>query len=95
MEATKKINGWDRMFQGELESNRYATITTVILIVGCLGGTAVGLGAVANTIMLSAVIIPTMLTLSLVLAVSPMKIILNITMATVLIDLIIITLLFL
>ena len=55
------------------EFNRFGIIAVVLLVVGCLGGVAVGLGAVENVITLSMVVIPTMATLSLLLAVAPVK----------------------
>ena len=57
----------------ELEDNRYGWISIVILIVGCLGGMAVGLGAIGSTFALISIVVPTMLTLSLLLAVAPMR----------------------
>jgi hypothetical protein len=57
----------------EMEFNRFGFISAIILIVGCLGGLTVGMGAIENTFALIAVVIPTMITLSLLLAVSPMR----------------------
>lgn len=68
---------WDKMFNGNLELNRYAIISAVLLVVGCLGGLTVGYGAINHTWPLIVVVIPTMTTLSLLLAVSPLKWILN------------------
>lgn len=68
---------WDKMFNGNLELNRYAIISAVFLVVGCLGGLTVGYGAINHTWQLIVVVIPTMTTLSLLLAVSPLKWILN------------------
>ncbi|MFM2037639.1 MAG: hypothetical protein RL432_578 [Bacteroidota bacterium] len=59
--------------QQNLEFNRYGMIALIILIVGCLGGLAMGLGAVKHTATLILVVVPTMLTLSLLLAVAPMR----------------------
>lgn len=80
---------WDKMFNGNLEINRYAIISAVLLIVGCLGGLTVGYGAINHTWQLIIVIIPTMTTLSLLLAVSPLKWILNMAVISVLINTII------
>ena len=55
------------------EFNRFGLICVILTVVGCLGGTAVGLGAINSTVTLTAVIIPTMATLSLLLAVAPMR----------------------
>jgi len=57
----------------ESEYNRFGLIAVLILLVGCLGGITVGLGAIKDTWALILVVLPTMLTLSLLLAVAPMK----------------------
>ena len=57
----------------ESEYNRFGVIAVLILVVGCLGGITVGIGAIKDTWALILVILPTMLTLSLLLAVAPMK----------------------
>lgn len=80
---------WHKMIP-DLELNRYGIISIVILIVGCLGGVAVGLGAIDHLWQLIAVVIPTMLTLSLLLAVAPMKSILNMMAIAVIIDVLLI-----
>lgn len=59
------------------EFNRFGLITVILLIVGCLGGLAVGLGAVEYIWSLTLIVIPTMTTLSLLLAVAPMRYILT------------------
>lgn len=76
---------WDKMFNGNLELNRYAIISAVLLVVGCLGGLTVGYGAINHTWQLIVVVIPTMTTLLLLLAVSPLKWILNMAVLSVLI----------
>ena len=58
---------------GEMEFNRFGWIAIILLVVGCLGGLTVGMGALESTFALIAIVIPTMLTLSLLLAVAPMK----------------------
>ena len=80
---------WDRFFDGGAEYNRFAIISAVLLIVGCLGGLTVGYGAINHLYQLFLVIIPTMTTLSLLLAVAPLKYILNVAVFTILIDVII------
>jgi hypothetical protein len=72
------------------EFNRFGLISLVILIIGCLGGIAVGLGAIESILSLSLILIPTMLTLSLLLSVSPMKWIINSASICVIIDVIMI-----
>lgn len=72
------------------EFNRFGLICVILTIVGCLGGAAVGLGAIGNTLALITIIVPTMITLSLLLAVSPMKWIMLSAAITVGIDLLMI-----
>ncbi len=85
-EVSAQNGVWDKMFNGNLEMNRYAIISAVLLIVGCLGGLTVGYGAINHTWQLIVVVIPTMTTLSLLLAVSPLKWILNMAVISVLIN---------
>ncbi|PWL31552.1 MAG: hypothetical protein DCO96_04955 [Fluviicola sp. XM-24bin1] len=61
------------IFAKNTEFNRFGLICAVILVVGCSGGLAVGLGGVQYVGTLIAAVIPTMITLSLLLAVAPMK----------------------
>lgn len=72
----------------ELEFNRFGFISAIILIVGCLGGLTVGMGAIENTLALIAVLIPTMITLSFLLAVAPMRWIMISATTSVILDLI-------
>ena len=58
------------------EFNRFGIICVVLTIVGCLGGIAVGLGAIEHYLTLTLVVVPTMATLSLLIAVAPMRLIL-------------------
>jgi hypothetical protein len=82
-------NKFDRLFS-DSEFNRFGLICVILTVVGCLGGIAVGLGAINNVVSLSAVIIPTMATLSLLLAVSPMRWIMTAATVSVSLDLILI-----
>jgi hypothetical protein len=75
----------------EMEFNRFGYIAIILLVVGCLGGLTVGMGAIESTLALVAIVIPTMITLSFLIAVAPMRWIMMAAMATVVID---ITLLF-
>lgn len=61
------------IFAKNTEFNRFGLICAILLVVGCSGGLAVGLGGVQHTFALIALVIPTMLTLSLLLAVAPMR----------------------
>jgi len=73
------------------EFNRFGLISMILLVVGCLGGLTVGLGAVNEVWSLTVVVIPTMITLSLLLAVSPMRYVINSAIIAVAIDIILIT----
>jgi hypothetical protein len=92
MESAKTNYGfWGKL--GTLaEENRFGVISIALLVVGCLGGITMNLGAVSQTWSLIIVVIPTMLTLSLLLAVAPMKWILNAITLAVLVDLLVILL---
>ena len=70
---TIQTTGSDEIFGANTEFNRYGLISVILLIVGCSGGIAVGLGAIGSVITITLVVIPTMTTLSLLLAVAPMK----------------------
>lgn len=88
MEATQnQTNGiWDRMFNGELEHNRFAIISMVLLIVGCTGGIVMWSGGVESVLQMAVTVIPTMIVLSMLLAVQPMRHILNLTVVALIID---------
>lgn len=62
-----------KTFEQNTEFNRFGLISVILLIIGCLGGVAVGLGAINYIGTLIAVVVPTMLTLSFLLAVAPMR----------------------
>ena len=74
----------------ESEYNRFGLIAVLILLVGCLGGITVGMGAIKDTWALIFVVLPTMLTLSLLLAVAPMKWIYRAASISVVIDVLLI-----
>ena len=69
--------GTEEKVLGNLEFNRFGLICAVLLIAGCSGGFAVGLGGVNEYWSLILIVVPTMTTLALLLAVSPMKIIMT------------------
>jgi hypothetical protein len=75
----------------DMEFNRFGWIAIILLVVGCLGGLTVGMGAIESTAALVAVVIPTMITLSLLLAVSPMKWVMTSTAVALSIDIILLT----
>jgi len=65
----------ETIFANNTEFNRFGLISAVILIIGCTGGLAVGLGGVESVAALIFIVIPTMTTLSLLLAVAPMRLV--------------------
>lgn len=82
---------WNKFLGEDLEVNRFGIISVVLLVIGCLGGVTVGLGAIYHTWQLFLIVLPTMLTLSFLIAVAPVKQILNLAVITVIVDLIILT----
>lgn len=70
--------------------NRYGIISMLLLVVGILGGIAVGLGGINSTIQLVFLAFSTMAALSMILAVAPMKYIVYSSIIAVSIDLILI-----
>jgi hypothetical protein len=91
METTKEDYGfWNKVFGYEIEYARFAVISASLVLVGCLGGITVGLGAINSVPQLIMILFPTMAALSACLAVMPMKWIMNLSIMALLIDLIII-----
>lgn len=81
----------EKIFGVNTEFHRFGLISATLLIVGVMGGMAVGLGAIENVLALIMIVIPTMLTLSLLLAVAPMKYILGSGIVSVIVDVLFIT----
>ena len=81
-----QVENTDKVFGKNTEFHRFALISATLLITGCLGGLAVGLGGVESTCALIALVVPMMATLSLLLAVAPMKYILTAGTVSVTID---------
>lgn len=90
METLSNSSGLEKNKFSGVEFNRFGIICVIITVIGCLGGIAIGLGAIQNTAALIAVVLPTMLTLSLLIAVAPMKQILYASSISVLIDIVLI-----
>lgn len=90
MGANVQNNGAMSKVLSDSEFNRFGLICVILTVVGCLGGTAVGLGAITSTFALILVTIPTMLTLSLLLAVAPMKWIFTVSGIAVAVDVLLI-----
>jgi hypothetical protein len=71
------VESGEKIFSKNTEFNRFGLISAILLIVGCTGGLAVGMGGVESVFALIMLVIPTMTTLSLLLAVAPMRYILT------------------
>ncbi len=82
---------WNKFLGDDLETNRLGIVMVVLLVIGCLGGMTVGLGAIHHTWQLFLIVLPTMMTLSFLIAVAPVKQILNLALITVIIDAILLT----
>ena len=89
---TNKLTSETKMDQliKTAEFNRFGLIFVILTAVGCLGGIAIGFGAINHTLSLIAVVLPSMLTLSLLIAVAPMRVTLIATILAVTIDLLLI-----
>jgi len=72
--------------------NRYGIMAILMLVVGILGGIAVGTGSIGNTLELFLLAFSTMFSLSMMLAVAPMKWIIYSGILAIVIDLVIISL---
>jgi hypothetical protein len=83
------VSGIANFFRN-LEFNRFGLVSVILMVVGGLGGIAIGVGAHAYVATLILVIVPTMATLSLLLAIAPMRWILFAGAIGVLIDIVLI-----
>ncbi len=70
--------------------NRYGIMAILLLVVGCLGGIAVGTGGLDSTFQLIVLAFSTMFAMSMMLAVAPMKLIIYSGIIAIIIDVIII-----
>ena len=69
---------WEKIFNKNLEFYRFGIISITLIIVSCLSGVIVGIGAMNNLFHLSLLVTTTMATLVSILAVFPVRWILNI-----------------
>lgn len=74
----------------KLEQQRFGLMVVLILVVGCLGGIAVGTGALTQLFPLIILAFSTMLALSMMLAVAPIKAIVYSSVAAIIADIVII-----
>jgi|ETNmetMinimDraft_21_1059911.scaffolds.fasta_scaffold127731_1 hypothetical protein len=80
------VSFWEKIFNGNLEFYRFGIISIVLIIVSCLSGSVVGLGALDNLLHLSLLVSTTMATLIAVLAVFPVQWVLNFATIAILLD---------
>jgi len=88
-EKLSNISWLNKIFYDH-EINRYGIISMLILLIGCGGGIAVGLGGLNSAVQLFILVLSTMLSLSMILAVAPMKTIIYTALLAVTIDIVII-----
>ncbi len=89
-EAKTNLFGLKFLSVEKLEQQRFGLMVVLILVVGCLGGIAVGTGALTQLFALIVLAFSTMLSLSMMLAVAPIKAIVYSSVAAILADIIII-----
>ena len=84
----ENTNGSSPAWVQKAEFNRFGIISAMLMIVGILGGLAVGMGGVNHTWILILVVVSTMTCLSLILALGPMKYIIYTGVINVVLDII-------
>ena len=77
----------ETILKANSEFNRFGLYAVILLVVGCTGGLAVGVGAVNSTFALICLVIPTMTSLSLLLGLAPMKLLLRVSVIATIINL--------
>ena len=84
-EQSANASLWEQVL-ANAEFNRYGIISIGFLLIGIIGGIAIGISAYAHVWQISIIAIFTMLSLSLMLAVAPMRYILMSTAVALAID---------
>jgi len=87
--AKEKIDILAKVF-GDYEAKRFAITPFMLIWTVCLGGVAVGLGAMESIPMLTSIVFPAMAILAFCLAVQPVRSIIWLTIVATSIDLILI-----
>lgn len=87
--AQKHAGTQENKLWATLEANRFGIIANLLLIIGCLGGISASYGADYDTLQLSLIVFPTILSLALILAVAPMKSIVSLSGIAVILDLLV------
>ncbi|MEX1003093.1 MAG: hypothetical protein WDZ35_13325 [Crocinitomicaceae bacterium] len=88
-EAFSGIKWLDNIFE-DYEFNRYGIYAVLLLVVGCMAGIAVGVGAMSSSLQISLLVIPTMASLVMILAVAPMRPLIWVSLFAILVDIIMI-----
>jgi hypothetical protein len=88
--STTNLFGLKFLSVEKLEQQRFGLMVVLILAVGCLGGIAVGTGALTQLFSLVILVFTTMLALSMMLAVAPIKAIVYTSAAAIFADIFII-----
>jgi hypothetical protein len=76
-------------FWEDAESNRFGIIPVLLVIIAGLGGVAVSFGAHDNTLKLTIVVFPSIISLAFILAVAPMRLIIWVSVFSILLDLLV------
>lgn len=87
----ENINATMPAWEEKAEFNRFGIISILLMVVGIMGGLAVGMGVINYTGLLILVVISTMLCLSLILSVAPMRYILYTAAFSLILDTILLT----
>lgn len=87
---TQTLTFWDKIFNNTVEFNRFGVISFALIASACMGGIAVGLGAIESTFQVVLAVVAAMTVLALILAVQPVKWILNATAIALILDVILI-----
>jgi hypothetical protein len=88
--SSKTASGlWAKLF-GDIEFNRVGLCAIVLLVVGILGGGAIGLGGMDSAFEIALLIFPTMAVLTTIIAVQPMKYVLGLAVVAILVDVVVI-----
>ena len=89
-EYTKTATAKNKISFEYLQKNRYGLMVVLMLVVGCLAGIAVGVGALTQVFSLSLLALTTMAALCMMLAIAPIKVILYASGIAIITDVIII-----
>jgi predicted lipid-binding transport protein (Tim44 family) len=90
-EATMSSTWWDKQAESA-EFNRFGIISMGFVLIGIIGGIAIGISAFAHIWQIAVISVFTMLSLYLMLAVAPMKYILSATALALAVDVLIVLL---